>query len=124
MFKLKRVCSNINGTFGALVKDGELFCMTLEPQIPKLPVGLYKCELFYSHKRGYDVYKIIFPQADDIPLELHIGNTIKDTEGCILIGSFDPTFRHDDLPGICNSKISFDLLMSTKLPDFLLQVVD
>jgi hypothetical protein len=123
-FILQRITSSKNGTFGALVKDSELFCMTLELQFPKLPAGLYKCEIFYSLKRGYDVYKIDFPQPDDVPLEFHIGNTIKDTTGCILVGSFDPTFVCDGLPGIFNSKIAFDRLMATKLPYFWLKVID
>lgn len=124
MFRLQRINSSKNGTFGALVKDGELFMMTLELQVPKLPAGIYMCELYFSPKRGYNVYKIVFPQEDGRPLEFHIGNDINDTEGCILVGSFDPTFRINGLPGVCNSKASFDLLMATGLPSFILQVVD
>jgi hypothetical protein len=124
-FKLKRVCSNESGTFGALVDEyGKLFCMTLEPQVVKLPAGIYLCELYMSPKHGYNVYKIDFPQADGRPLEFHIGNSIDDTEGCVLVGSFDPTYRHNEKPGVRNSKSSFDLLMETKSPSFWLKVVD
>jgi len=98
--------------------------MTLEPEIPKLPAGIYLCEIYMSPKRGYNVYKIDFPQADGRPLEFHIVNTIHDTEGCIGVGSFDPTWRMDGLTGICNSKAAFDLLMKTQLPSFWLKVVD
>ena len=131
MFTLKRICSNKSGTFDALIQDNHLFMMVLEPQFPKLPIGgPYKCELFQSPKlmlRGLPdaecwVYKIDFPQEDGRPLEFHIGNDILDTEGCLLTGGFDATFRHNGLPGVFNSKIHFDLLMATKLPYFWLTV--
>jgi hypothetical protein len=124
MFILNRIISTGNGTFGALIRDDQMFCMTLEPPIPKLPAGTYKCELYDSPKRGYKVYKIDFPQEDGIPLEIHIGNTIADTTGCILVGGFDPSWRYDDMPGVFNSKMAFDMLMETKLPCFWLQVIE
>lgn len=124
IFELKRLCSNPDGTFGSLIKSSRIFCMTLEPQEPKLPAGIYLCELYKADSRNYLVYKINFPQADGRPILFHTGNSIVDTEGCILIGSFDPTYRHNGKTGVSNSKASFDLLMETKLPSFWLKVVD
>ena len=124
MFTLKRIISTGNGTFSALLRDDQMFCMILEPSIPKLPVGIYKCELYYSPKHECNVYKIDYPQADGQPLEFHWGNSIMDTKGCLLTGGFDLSFRHDGMPGVCNSKMHFDLLMDTKLPYFWLQVIE
>jgi hypothetical protein len=123
-FKLKRICSNESGTFGALVDEyGKLFCMTLEPKEVKLPVGMYLCDLYRSPKRGYDVFKIDIPQEDGRPLEFHIGNTIKDTEGCVLVGGFDPSYLCDGMEGVFNSKMAFDKLMGLGLTGFWLRVV-
>jgi len=113
---LKRVSKTNLGTFGVLlelVADGEVpYCVTLEPVVPIIVPGKYYCTKYLSPKRGYEVYLL-----NNVPghsfVEIHVGNTIKDTEGCILVGSsFAPIVGKQQVDGISMSKITFKKLMS------------
>ena len=88
-------------------------CNTLEPKLRKekikgctaIPEGTYKVKYQYSPKFGKDM-----PFLQGVPnftgVMLHIGNSLKDTEGCILVGQ-SKTFKE---AFIYNSKYTFDLL--------------
>jgi hypothetical protein len=83
--------------------DGMLQCYTLEPPVPVI-AGVYPISLYNSPKFGYHV-----PLLNNVPnhtfVEIHPGNTAKDTKLCILVGA---TKMHDE---ILNSKIAFDILL-------------
>jgi len=117
MYKLIRWFSGKTGTFGGLVKNGKPFCLTLEPEVPIIPNGIYKCKRYLSPKRGYVVYKL-----ENVPgheaVQIHIGNTIADTEGCILIGQ-----SLSEYEGIAYSRIAFDKFMHSNKGDITLEVV-
>lgn len=51
---------------------------------PKFGPGSYTCSKAFFHRGKYDTYEISVPGHERILF--HIGNTVKDTEGCILIG--------------------------------------
>lgn len=93
-----------NYTIGKLYINDVYFCDTLEDKVvdvdksgkidngevkiygqTAIPYGKYKVVLSYSPKFGR-----IMPRILDVPgfngILIHIGNTIKDTDGCILVG--------------------------------------
>ncbi|MDD4110686.1 MAG: DUF5675 family protein [Clostridia bacterium] len=93
-----------NYTIGKLHINDVYFCDTLEDKVvdvdksgkidngevkiygqTAIPYGKYKVVLSYSPKFGR-----IMPRILDVPgfngILIHIGNTIKDTDGCILVG--------------------------------------
>lgn len=51
-----------------------------------VPAGTYLCRLRFSPKHDREVYELQnVPGRDDV--EIHIGNVVDDTQGCLLIGS-------------------------------------
>lgn len=102
-------------TVGRLYIDGELFCNTLEDTDRELtqdmpheqiraakvygetaiPRGTYKITLNvvspkFSKRKAYQFCSGRLPRLLDVPgfdgILIHIGNTNKDTQGCILVG--------------------------------------
>lgn len=72
---------------------------------PKIPPGEYICQRRHSPHFGFDVFEL-----QDVPghdnIEIHPGNSEKDSEGCILLG----IFRQGN--DILESKAAFDKFMS------------
>ena len=88
-------------TIGELFIDDEFECFTLEDQVREtdqpveswkipgntaIPRGLYKITLDYSVR-----FQQTMPRLLDVEgfrgIRIHPGNTIHDTEGCILVGT-------------------------------------
>jgi len=92
MIELIRLSKTKEGTFGALVVYGYPQCWTLEDPDNEnkkgascIPEGIYKVEP-HSGQKYQDVWILKdVPNRDAILI--HNGNTIKDTQGCILVGS-------------------------------------
>ena len=117
---IDRILYSVYGTFGHIkVREGALLLFharTLEdawqrnlPNISCIPAGVYVLKRG-NFKGQYDNYEL-----QDVPnrtaIEMHVGNTTKDTQGCILIGE-DIVF--DELNKrfmVTNSKASFDHFM-------------
>ena len=105
-------------TIGELSVDGAFFCFTLEDKDRRLedggekvysktciPRGIYEVVVDFSTKRNMEVpWLKNVPQFTDV--QIHIGNYISDTEGCILVGSI----KSEDFVG--NSKVTFGKLMA------------
>ena len=85
-------------TIGQLFIDGKYFCDTLEPKVRNyaggekkvkgesaIPEGRYLVKQRFSAKR----HKFV-PQLEEVPMfeaiQIHVGNTKADTQGCILVG--------------------------------------
>ena len=90
--KIVRVESSKDGTFGALLISGYALCVTLEPTWKDnkvydscIPAGKYVCKRRYSERFG-DTFEVagISGRTD---VMFHIGNTVEDTTGCVLLGS-------------------------------------
>lgn len=91
--KLIRLEQSEQGTLGALMVDGSLFCCTLElpdrgnaTNISRIPAGDYICSRVKSPKFG-ETFEIL-----DVPGRSHVlfhaGNTHVDTHGCVLLGQY------------------------------------
>ena len=130
--RLDRIFRTNEYTIGELYVDGAYLCDTLEdpvrplpevcPNTPKgitckckekvygdtaVPVGTYEVKLSYSNR-----FKRIMPEILNVPhflgIRIHKGNKTADTEGCILVGTWDG--EKEDW--IRDSKIAFNELMS------------
>jgi hypothetical protein len=112
---LKRIARRETYTIGRLFIDGKYFCDTIEdtdrglkqslPQsvnaakkrrgVTAIPEGKYLVVMNikspkFSQKKQYDWCGGYLPRLVNVPafegVLIHIGNTAKDTEGCILVG--------------------------------------
>lgn len=98
--KLKLIRTNRYSTCteGKLFLDNELFCDTLEPterelkafsdKVPgrtAIPKGVYRISYKYSSRFCCKMMRLM-----DVPLFdgilIHVGNSVSDTKGCILVG--------------------------------------
>ncbi len=91
VLELIRVGQSARGTFGVLRHGAVPFVLTLErpwvnneKNISCIPAGRYRCRKIRSPHFG-NTYEIC-----DVPGRIHVlfhaGNTIEDTQGCILVG--------------------------------------
>lgn len=100
-------------TFGVMVMDGRPSFVTLEDKwrgnernVSCIPVGSYACRRWKSPRFG--VTYIVGDVPDRSAILFHPGNTQRDTEGCILVGS---NFLVGDVSGIGNSSGAFRSFM-------------
>jgi len=101
-------------TIGELFINGERFCDTLElpykdnqRSISCIPEGQYKVRIRLPRESATRDY--IHLLVKDVPgrdyILFHIGNTAKDTRGCILVG------QGSQQDFVSNSTLAMDLLM-------------
>ena len=96
---LTRIATDpILGTQGVLAIDGNPLCVTLEDykfgnlrNVSCIPTGQYLCKKHSSSKFSNTFKVLSVPERSGILF--HIGNSTKDTEGCILLGS---EFNYED----------------------------
>lgn len=114
---LNRIFLGSSATIGELLINDKHLCDTLEDRVrpegekvygkTAIPEGKYEVELTYSPR-----FKKILPEILNVPnfsgIRIHTGNSSKDTEGCILVGTWDG--EKEDWVG--NSRIAFDELMT------------
>lgn len=100
-----------DAVIGVLRNATRTLAITLErpwhdnlPDISCIPAGLYTCKRVKSPKFGntFEVMNV-FGRVDIL---FHKGNTVEDTQGCILLGK---TLDMSGItPGIAMSKVAFD----------------
>ena len=112
--ELIRLESSQSGVFGALKIDKEVFCVTLEPpdylnirNFSCIPTGQYECQLWNSPKFGKTY--LVMGVPDRASIVFHAGNTIADTEGCIIVGETWAKLKGDR--AVLNSGKTFRELM-------------
>src|SRR5690606_39271253 len=92
------------GTFQA----GSVSGVTLENDSKKIPTGSYSASLYHSPKFQRTVIRL-----DNVPgrtdIEIHVGNYVADTTGCILVGKNANKSGKDGT--ITNSKEKLDELV-------------
>lgn len=115
--KLNRIFLGSSATIGELLVNDKHFCDTLEDRVrpegekvygkTAIPEGTYEVKLTYSPR-----FKKILPEILNVPnfsgIRIHTGNSSEDTEGCILVGTWDG--EKEDW--IRDSRIAFNELMS------------
>lgn len=115
--KLNRIFLGSSATIGELLVNNKYLCDTLEDRVrpegekvygeTAIPEGMYEVKLTHSPR-----FKKILPEILNVPnfsgIRIHTGNSSKDTEGCILVGTWDG--EKEDWVG--NSRIAFDELMA------------
>ncbi len=115
---LTRIGTSENGTFGKLCDGNQQIAVTCErpdngnQPMGCIPAGTYKVTPFSSPHLGHDF--LVHDVPDRSMIEIHKGNTIKDTEGCILVGK---TFGNvGGQAGVLNSGEALGLMLD-KYPD-------
>ncbi len=123
---LHRVASTDKGTFGVLVRDGIPLCVTCEDpdnnnakNISCIPKGIYRCKPF-SGTRFKNVWEIT-KVPNRTTVLIHEGNTINNTEGCILVGEGFTTMK--GLPAVFNSVATLNRLRRTLPSEFELEII-
>ena len=115
--KLNRIFLGSSATIGELLVNDKHLCDTLEDRVrpegekvygkTAIPEGTYEVKLTHSPR-----FKKILPEILNVPnfsgIRIHTGNSSKDTEGCILVGTWDG--EKEDW--ISDSRIAFEKLMS------------
>ena len=87
MLTLIRDCKCSDAIMGKLYFNGGLVCYTLENRNKAVPAGLYAVEVSQSPK-----FKRKLPLIwnANVPsnrgIRIHVGNTVKDSSGCVLVG--------------------------------------
>jgi hypothetical protein len=107
---------------GRLYVDDVFECFTVEDRprdkkiygVTGIPTGVYKVIVTMSNR-----FKKRLPEVLDVPgfkgIRIHAGNSSKDTEGCIIVGSVN---TKDDDDWVGGSKIAMDRLLP-KIEDAL-----
>ena len=129
--KLSRIATNGLATFGRIEnEEHEQLCVTLEHpwqdnkrMISCIPTGDYWAFRRQSPKRGYELFELAsVPGRSNI--QIHIGNTVADTDGCILVGT--NYGKIDGVSGVVSSRLAFGHLMKklAGVDRFSLSIVD
>lgn len=114
---LNRIFLGSSATIGELLINDKHLCDTLEDRVrpegekvygkTAIPEGTYEVKFTHSPR-----FKKILPEILNVPnfsgIRIHTGNSSKDTEGCILVGTWDG--EKEDW--ISDSRIAFNKLMS------------
>jgi hypothetical protein len=112
-FTLPRDSQNEQRTFGTMLRENKTRVFeTLEPPNP-MPAGSYIWELRYSPSHKFAVFGALnVPGHDNI--EIHPGNSAKDTKDCILPGLVRGTLDVDGetVDAVLHSKSAFDAFMA------------
>lgn len=129
LVSIVRIESAGEGTFGVVAVSGRAFCVSLEPQalnnrpfVSCIPAGRYQCRKTLSPRHGWTFKLDRVPGRSDILF--HRGNTLADTEGCILLGR-----RFGSLGGCRGILASGDvmdefMIMMGDVSEFEVEIVD
>lgn len=120
---LMRVAMTPRVTLGVLILNGLPICVTLEGPWKRnaknescIPTGVYRC-VPHSGTKYKNVWRLQNVAGRDAIL-IHAGNSTKDTEGCILVGS--------EFSGemILRSQLALDKLRAMLPKNFTLTIME
>jgi hypothetical protein len=124
-FKLVRTETSDKGTFGKLFVDSRVMFYTCElpwndnqRKVSCIPVGTYKAKLRNSPK--YNDHWHLQDVPNRSMILIHHGNTIKDIEGCILVGL--GRGEVDGLPAVTSSRRAMELMRQVFPREFMLTI--
>jgi len=119
-----------SGVWGCIYRDNKPVCATLERPFllgdngltkvneSCVPTGTYKFEIVMRHKGQANSYLV--PELQAVPgrsrIQIHIGNWIKDSLGCILVGT-EMSSSGGDCAMILSSGLAFRRLMDLRETD-------
>ena len=85
-----------NDNYGHIYYDTTLICYTIDPHV--LTTGTYNIQVNYSHKFKKELPLIYNNEfSAQRGFRIHAGNTLKDSQGCILVGdAIDYKFKLRD----------------------------
>jgi hypothetical protein len=91
--------------------------------ISRIPAGEYEAIKYYSpkHKR---IVILLLDVPERTSIEIHPGNTIKDTTGCILVGCARADINNDGKSDVARSKQAMDRLLYLLPGDFRVKIWD
>lgn len=131
---LQRTAQSADGpTFGHVTRDDTgvmVVSATLElpdrqnqHNISRIPSGSYLALRFNSPHIGYELFQLA-NVPDRVGIDMHVGNTMVDTDGCILLGTSQGTLNGQ--PAILESKPAFDAFMAVQqgVDRFTLTITD
>ncbi|HEY8657528.1 MAG TPA: DUF5675 family protein [Hanamia sp.] len=82
--KVNRLCKTADGLLCAVEVNGRLKYYGLQPAAFQFE-GTFPLTKYLSPSHGFDVPLIVGVSGHQ-GLEIHVGNTVKDTIGCLIIG--------------------------------------
>lgn len=127
MFTLKRISTSDKGTFGVLLEGAIPLCVTCEDPWNDnhkgdscIPAGKYHCVPHNSanHPNTWEITNV----PNRTAILIHSGNSIADTQGCVLAGSEFGLVN--DMPIVAESKKAMGLLRTKLPPSFDLEIIN
>lgn len=131
MLKLVRYYQNDKRTLGCLSdasRDLVLYTLELADRrnqqgVSCIPAGEYQVVQWESPSKGKCLLVKDVPGRENILI--HVGNTEKDTEGCILVGMCAGSFNNNiSVQQIVYSKAALQLLLNSYPSGFTLRIFD
>lgn len=124
---LRRIEQSEEGTFGEIFEaNGNIVAYTCErpnngnQKMGCIPIGEYEVRQFDSPSKGRVFLLENVPNRSMI--EIHKGNTIDDTEGCILVGyAFGQV---NEKKAVTGSKIKLAAMLEKYSDPFLLRIIE
>lgn len=122
---LDRLRTSDEGTFGQLIRQGRQIAVTCElawqdnlPKISCIPRGTYRVTRYRSPSKG-DVFLLHGTEPRSM-VEIHVGNTILDIEGCILVGMDYGEVK--GRPAVISSKAAMGQLLRDLPDEFYIEI--
>lgn len=120
---LKRF-SRVDATYGVFLYEGIPIAFSLElpwkhnrVNLSCIPVGGYDVSKYYSHKHKSCFF--VHDVNGRSSILIHAGNSLKDTQGCILVGK---SYSSDGV--LLNSRATLENLLDLMPPKFRLHIID